>query len=328
MLRIRRFQKGVDEQTWVKILNAAYREFRDWRTITLEESISEERKPDFQTEGRFIAEIDGQPVGIVNAHVDGAEGEKKGLIEDLAVTPEFRNSGVEYVLTEFAVNALGKHAVNAIQVPRLHWFHQREKDRVEFLEKLGFRLIGKTSLMETSLAGSAHSTRDNADATILPCQKQSDKDIETLSMLRNECNKELPGFRPTSFEEIKHLLLSNPCSYFAVFLALHNAEHVGYIVAAIDEKYNVEKGVKAGIILGIGVLKAHRRKGIGTALIKHALNTLKAEGMTKAVLDVDDFNQTGAFNLYQEVGFSVVEKYLTYEKAGENALRRLRCRAL
>lgn len=32
------------------------------------------------------------------------------------------------------------------------------------------------------------------------------------------------------------------------------------------------------------------------------------------MLDVDDFNETRALRLYERIGFSILEKYLTYEK--------------
>jgi ribosomal protein S18 acetylase RimI-like enzyme len=62
------------------------------------------------------------------------------------------------------------------------------------------------------------------------------------------------------------------------------------------------------------VLKPHRRKGIGTKLMLQALESLKAKGMTTAMLDVDDLNPTKAIKLYAKVGFKVVKKYSIYEK--------------
>ncbi len=68
-------------------------------------------------------------------------------------------------------------------------------------------------------------------------------------------------------------------------------ESVGYIGVGIDEKYDIEKSVKNGFILTIGVLKPYRRKGSGTKLMLQGLETLKARGMTKAMLDVNDCTQ-------------------------------------
>jgi ribosomal protein S18 acetylase RimI-like enzyme len=67
--------------------------------------------------------------------------------------------------------------------------------------------------------------------------------------------------------------------------------------------------------LDIGVLKPHRRKGIGTRLMLHGMNLLNAKGMTVAMLAVDDWNVTKAMRLYQKVGFKVAKKDVAYEKS-------------
>jgi ribosomal protein S18 acetylase RimI-like enzyme len=314
MLKIRKFRKDIDEQVWVEVLNVAYREFKDWRTITIAEFLARGKYPDFKTEGRFIAELNGQPVGIVHAYVDEAEGEMKGLIEDLAVIPKFRNSGVENELVKSGMNELKRQGAIIIRVSRIRWSYDEEKDRIAFLEKLGFKLIRRTSLMEISLTNIPPNIQKNMQVVIAQCQTNADRDIKLLTTLRNECNREQFNFRQTTFEETRHFLMNNPYSYFEIFFAMVNHESIGYVVIAIDEKYNIEKNIKAGIILGVGVLEAHRLEGVGTRLVWHGLSALKAKGMTKAGLDVDDFNQTGALRLYKKLGFKVVEKYLTYEK--------------
>ena len=60
MLSIRRFMQGADEPIWVEVLNAAYKEYEAWwRATTVEEMLLEEKRPNFDLEGRFIAEFDG-----------------------------------------------------------------------------------------------------------------------------------------------------------------------------------------------------------------------------------------------------------------------------
>ncbi|MGC9346082.1 MAG: GNAT family N-acetyltransferase [Candidatus Bathyarchaeales archaeon] len=156
---------------------------------------------------------------------------------------------------------------------------------------------------------------ENTQVTIKTLRKNIKENIKTLNWLDNECFKEHFNYRPATIEETRHFLLNNP--YFKEqewFFAVLNKENVGYIGVGIDEKYNIEKNVKAGVILDIGVLKPYRRKGIGTTLMLHGLKTLKAKDMTKAVLGVDNFNPTKAIKLYEKVGFKVVKKDLTYEK--------------
>ena len=70
MLDIRHFVQGIDEPIWVEVLNAARKGREDLRAITVEEMLWQEKEdPNFDPEGRFIAELDRKPVGAVLANV-------------------------------------------------------------------------------------------------------------------------------------------------------------------------------------------------------------------------------------------------------------------
>ena len=72
--------------------------------------------------------------------------------------------------------------------------------------------------------------------------------------------------------------------------------------------------MKTGWVLDIGVLKSHRRSRIGTTLMLQGVKTLKAKGMTTAMLGVDDWNVTKAMKLYEKVDFKVTKKDFIYER--------------
>jgi len=311
MLDIRRFVKGTDEPVWVAVLNAAYKEYEDWRTITVDEMLLDEERPNFDFEGRFIAELDENSVGIVHAYVDRLRKERKGFVRYLGVIPEFRGRGVEDKLAEIAISELEKRGMKTVQA----WTHYKRKDRIQLLEKLGFKLVRRFSMMEMDLTKIPCGVGENKKVMIKPLRKDIEEDMRILNRLDNECFKKHFNHRPTTLEETRHFVLSNP--YFKkqeYFFAVLNGNDVGYIGVGIDEKYNTEKNVKAGMILDIGVLKTHRREGIGTKLMLHALETLKTKDMRKAMLGVDDYNPTKAIKLYEKVGFKVVKKDFTYEK--------------
>ena len=312
MLHIRPFVKSEDEPVWVEVLNAAFKEYEDWwRTITAEEMLREEKGPDFDPEGRFIVELDGKPVGTVHAHVDKLREEKKGFINDFCVTPEFRGRGVEEKLAELAINELKTRGMRIVQT----WTGYKRNDRMGLLEKYGFRPVRTVSDMEIDLAHIPSHLGENTQVAIRSLRKNVENDIKLLNRLNNECFKEHPNYRPSTIEETRYSLLNDTKfreqEYF--FATLIN-ESVGYIGVGVDEKYNTEKNVKNGFILTIGVLKPYRRSRIGTRLMLQGLETIKAKGMTKAMLEVNDFNPTKAHKLYEKVGFQVVEKYLIYEK--------------
>jgi len=310
MLNIRRFVKGSDEPVWVKVLNAAYKEYEDWRAITVEEMLADEESPNFDFGGRFIADLDGKPAGIVHARVDKFREERKGFINNLGVIPESRGRGVEERLAETAVDELRKRGMTVVQT----WAHYKRKDRIRLWERMGFKLVRKSSMMEMELAEIPSNIGENKQAAITPLRKNTEEDIEMLNWLDNECFKEHFNHRPVRIEETRYFLLNNP--YFKeqdFFFTVLDEKKVGYVGVGIDERYNTEKNVKSGVILDIGVLKPYRRKGIGTRLMLHSLEVLKTKGMTKAVLGVDDFNPTKAIKLYEKVGFKVMKKDLTYE---------------
>ena len=88
---------------------------------------------------------------------------------------------------------------------------------------------------------------------------------------------------------------------------------MGYCGVAIDEGLNKEKNLKWGLIADIGVLKPHRRMGIGTRLMLHMMQELKGLGMKDAFLYVDDMNPTGAVKLYEKMGFKALRKSILYQ---------------
>ena len=99
MLSIRRFVKGVDEPVWDEVLSASRRDSEDWGAVAVEELLLKDKRPGFDFEGRFIAQLDGKSVGLVHADVDKLSEDRKGLIR-LSVIPEFRGTGIERQLLE------------------------------------------------------------------------------------------------------------------------------------------------------------------------------------------------------------------------------------
>ena len=77
----------------------------------------------------------------------------------------------------------------------------------------------------------------------------------------------------------------------------------GYVIAhcAADE----------GEILNLGVAVAHRRHGVGRALVEHVLAALGARGVRVVYLEVRESN-AGARRLYEALGFGEVARRARY----------------
>lgn len=310
MLSIRRFMKGVDEPLWVEVLNAARKKREDWRTITIEELFADAKRPSFDFEGRFLAELDGKAVGVVHARVDKLSEDKKGFIR-LDVVPEFRGCGIETSLMETALRELKARDMTSAQT----WVDFSEKERIELFEGLHFRHVRVFSVMEMELAELSQNVGENKQVAIRPLRKELEDDIKLLNWLDNESFKEDLDYSPSTLEETRHFLFCDPyLREKEVFFAVLNGERVGCIGVGIDDKYNLEKKVQAGEIFTIGVLKAYRRRGIGARLMLHGLERLKARGMTKAILGVEDNNPTQAIRLYEKLGFRGKKRDIILER--------------
>ena len=315
MLKLRRFVLGMDEANWLRVWNAVYGVRWDKAPMTVDELTDMEKSPDFDSEGRFIAELDDQPVGIVHAYVDKLREEKKGFVRNFGVVPELRGRGIEEQLAERALSELKNRGMKVVQSS----VDDDQKDIVHIWESLGFRLVRRFSLMTRNLV--EHQTEmadrgENIEAVLKPIHRDADEDLKILNWLDNECFKEHFNWRHNPLERTFYLVREHP--FFKTqewFFAILNGEHVGYIGIGIDASYNAEKNAKCGWVMDIGVLKPYRRTGIGTKLMLHGMSQLKAKGMTVAMLGVDDWNVTKAMRLYEKVGFKVAKKEVAYEKA-------------
>ncbi len=277
----------------------------------MEEMAALEKAPDFDAEGRFIAELDGQPVGIVFAYVDKLREEKKGFVRSFGVIPTYRGQGIEEKLADTALGELKKRGMKVAQSSA----NDDQEEVIHLWESLGFKLVRIFSLMTSSLAQVQSTIDENLEVALRPAQKDADEDLKMINWLDNECFKEHFNWRPNPVEQTIHFVREDP--FFKQqewFFALSEKKHVGYIGLGVDEKYNVERNTKCGWILDIGVLKPHRRRGIGTRLMLHGMRRLKAMGMTTAMLGVDDWNVTEAMKLYEKAGFKVAKKDMAYEK--------------
>jgi mycothiol synthase len=310
MLNIRRFAKGADEPLWVEVLNAARKEREDWRAITKQELIADAKGPSFDFEGRFIGELDGKAVGIVHAKVDKSSEEKKGFIH-LDIVPEFRSCGIETALIGTALGELGARGMTIAQT----WADFSDKECIELLRGLHFRHVRLFSVMEMELVELPQNLGENKQVAVRPLRRELEDDIKLLNWLGNESYKEDLDYSPSTLEETRHFLFCAPyLSEKEGFFAELNGESVGCILICIDEKYNLEKKVRAGEVFTIGVLKEYRRKGIGTRLMLYGLEWLKAKGMTRAILGVEDDNPTQAMRLYDKLGFKVKRREVILER--------------
>ncbi|MEX5718511.1 GNAT family N-acetyltransferase [Geodermatophilus maliterrae] len=95
-------------------------------------------------------------------------------------------------------------------------------------------------------------------------------------------------------------------------LALADGAVVGYVLAYVYEADTRATGVATAHLGQIGVLPSARGRGVATATIAAALAAAAEAGCGRAALDVDTENTTGAFGLYERVGFRTARTHVAY----------------
>jgi len=126
------------------------------------------------------------------------------------------------------------------------------------------------------------------------------------------------------FSVIKIAYESLPEQYYpAVFNQFYESFPEGFLIA---EQHHKIVGFIVGLkpdeeiakVLLLSVTNDHRKKGIGTALLKRFLNAMKNQNIKKVELEVRTTN-TVAIGFYKKHGFDVVDTLPNFYQNGEDA---------
>jgi len=99
------------------------------------------------------------------------------------------------------------------------------------------------------------------------------------------------------------------------YFALNDDDHiVGHLITHRFENDDELLGAKYAWIDNIGTLAEWRGRGVASQLLRTALARYRAEGMDYAALGVDSDNPTGAYRLYESLGFVPWRQTVTYQR--------------
>jgi [ribosomal protein S18]-alanine N-acetyltransferase len=95
----------------------------------------------------------------------------------------------------------------------------------------------------------------------------------------------------------------------------------GYIMCRIEYGFSHSKRyglARKGHIVSVAVLEAHRKQGLGRALVEESLKGMKERGCSEAYLEVRISNEP-AIELYRKLGFQTAATHSGYYRDGESA---------
>ena len=87
-----------------------------------------------------------------------------------------------------------------------------------------------------------------------------------------------------------------------------------YAITQEFDAYEQSTGRREAYLARLGVRPEHRGRGLASFLLRHGLYAYAQAGYDEASLDVDTNNPTGAFQLYERVGYHVDRRTATFEQ--------------
>jgi ribosomal protein S18 acetylase RimI-like enzyme len=267
---------------------ALYRSsFGDERPIDAAEIVSwvqnEELKPDWLR----VLELDGRVVGYGDIVID-----KDELALDVAAPDHWPT------IYEWAEERARVEGVRRVRVV-LPSGHETER----LVERRGYRLWRSNYTMQVVLEATPPEPLRVPEGIELRPYRHSDE--RALRTVLNETFANDPFFQEASPAHFREFYLRargfDPSLWR---LAWDGPELAGFVLA-LSERVG-EPGL--GWVHSLGVRVPWRRRGLGEALLRAAINELHARGFRRVGLGVDAENETGALRLYERVGMSVVRQ--------------------
>jgi len=123
------------------------------------------------------------------------------------------------------------------------------------------------------------------------------------------------GFIEPSEEEYQ-MFLEDPVNDLNLWMVAWDGDQVaGSVQNFLHRQENEEYHRKRGYTEGISVRRPYRKRGLATALLTRSLQMFKDMGMDEAALGVDSQNLSGAFRVYERVGFRLYKRQTVYRKS-------------
>lgn len=222
------------------------------------------------------------------------------------VHPDHAGKGIGTALIRASEARAREHlplAPDNARVVLHNWINGKNADACALLEREGYEPVRYFLRMETELGeGELPAWPEGLSVRGFDAGTDERRFFEASE----EAMSDHWGHVPIDFDDWKQRRMGETFEPALWFVAEENGEPAGVMLGSVSE------GI--GWVDTLGVRRPWRQRGLGMALLRHAMATFRDRGLTRMALGVDAANPTGATRLYERAGMHVVQQHATYGK--------------
>ena len=279
-----------------------------------DEVVSEYEAPFFDPEldSRLAVDREGRVVAWAKVwYRPSTEREHRAYLFG-GVDPEWRRRGVGTAVFNWQLQRARQLVTEAepdlpraVRTNSWDWL----EDAIDLYERFGLEPVRYNDVLSRSLADPIPAvTVDGAE--LVPW---GEVDSEQVRQAHNEAFADHWGSTPIPRESWDHLDKESDFRPDLSFVALADGEVVGYARNAVYPEDWETVGRKEGWVEQLGVRRSWRRRGVASALLAASMQAFLDDGLDHAALAVDTDNPTGAYGLYQRLGFRQRHRSVTHQ---------------
>ncbi len=203
------------------------------------------------------------------------------------------------------LEAIDDDLPNALQ----HFLYVQQQDDIDFLRSRGYEIVRYYHELgrDLSVPLSGRPLPEGIEVRSLDAYRGDARDVHNASF------RDHWGSQPISVETWNHGFNEFHMPE-ASFVAYDDGEAVAYVMSEAYPHDFEDRGWRHAWVEGVGTVRSHRKRGLASALITKAMEVMAAAGMEYAILGVDAENPTGAYGLYDDLGFSEMRRELLLQK--------------